>query len=90
MHTYNMVRSLSGSSARKIILTLNPFLQPDEHYLVQTPSGGIVFGGGVEKLEREGKMRPDETLGVVDDSTIIPKVEQGLSRPSLATDIDRH
>lgn len=52
---------------------------PDEHYMVVTPSGGLVLGGGVPTLERAGELEPDETLGVVDDSKVIPKVDKRAS-----------
>ncbi|WWC65455.1 uncharacterized protein I303_108073 [Kwoniella dejecticola CBS 10117] len=39
----------------------------DEHYLVQTPMGGIVLGGGLHRLIREGKTRPEDSFGQVDD-----------------------
>ncbi|ORY30770.1 FAD dependent oxidoreductase-domain-containing protein [Naematelia encephala] len=40
----------------------------DEHYLVQTPSGGIVLGGGLRALIRDGKVKFEDSYGAVNDS----------------------
>lgn len=56
----------SYSGAKSLQHTYN--MEP-EWYLVQTPSGGIVIGGGREELQRMGKM-PDLTNE--DDSFVVP------------------
>jgi hypothetical protein len=55
-----------------------------DHYLVQTASGGLVLGGGVDALEASGEMTPNQTIGVVDDSTTIEVLDKGTpARASL-------
>lgn len=44
---------------------------PDVFYLVQTPMGGIVLGGGYDILVREGKIDADWRDTVEDDSKVI-------------------
>jgi hypothetical protein len=55
-----------------------------DHYLVQTASGGLVLGGGIDALEASGEMTPNQTIGVVDDSTTIEVLDKGTpARASL-------
>ena len=44
---------------------------PDVFYLVQTPKGGIILGGGYDILVREGKIDADWRDTVEDDSKVI-------------------
>lgn len=53
----------SGAQALK-----NTYNMKHESYIVQTPMGGIVFGGGLHKLVEEGKFDLKDAFDQVDDS----------------------
>jgi hypothetical protein len=68
--------SYSGSSS-----LLHTYNLPEEWYLIQTPSGGILLGGGLEEMERGGRLG---RLGDEDDSFVDEewtKSEAVASRP---------
>jgi hypothetical protein len=62
----------------------------DEAYLVTTPMGGIVLGGGLSALIREGKCKPEDSFGQIDDSgeSVDPNITECKSFFSLAADRD--
>lgn len=47
---------------------------PHEAYLIQTPSGEIVLGGGFQQLVDEGKMKLRDCVGIEDDSFVHPLI----------------
>ncbi|WRT70480.1 uncharacterized protein IL334_007478 [Kwoniella shivajii] len=53
----------SGAQALK-----NTYNMSDDHYLVQTPMGGIVIGGGLPGLVRDDKFKAEDSFGQIDDS----------------------
>lgn len=53
----------SGAQALK-----HTYNMKDEAYLVTTPMGGIVLGGGLSALIRGGKCKPEDSFGQIDDS----------------------
>jgi hypothetical protein len=69
--------SYSGSSS-----LLHTYNMPEEWYLIQTPSGGIVLGGGTEEMERRGRLG---RLGDEDDSFVDEEwtKSEAVASPSL-------
>ncbi|KAK8850329.1 hypothetical protein IAR55_004246 [Kwoniella newhampshirensis] len=56
----------------------NTYNMIDEHYLVQTPMGGIILGGGLHAMIREGKCKLEDSLGQIDDSGVDPAQTEHL------------
>ena len=53
---------------------------PEEWYLIQTPMGGMVLGGGTEEMERRGTLAK---LGNEDDSFVVDEWTKSESAPSI-------